>query len=294
MKELYTKVYGISCSEIIKFGMFTIYPGSILQKKVTKLTVPVIDTKASYVSVSLPFTDQESDFILAKKRFIDFKRIMDYCCGRNNGVPAVNILSEVSKVNSIIVPISEVNTISKDQMNIGYIPMIHDIKELKKEMDSCNQFFIWDIYSKEKKTDKENRLINAVLWIGKAHPETDNNIKLLEYCFAMESLLQEDIDKFINPSITYTLSNACAIIIAKQYEDRKMVIRNLKDIYQKRSKLAHGKKVDVVNKDCETIFMYLAYLIKDLFSDVEWKDYDNINEVLNHVEDIKLGKKDDN
>ena len=151
-----------------------------------------------------------------------------------------------------------------------------------------------DLYAKENKTDKESRILNAILWVGKAHVELDNKIYFLELCFALESLLQVDTDKFINPSITYSISSNCAMIIADKYEDRKKVMSELKHLYSIRSKLAHGKNSDVSNLECDQLFKYISYLLDDLANKEIWKQYSSMSELMQEIENQKLGKSGNN
>ena len=117
-----------------------------------------------------------------------------------------------------------------------------------------------------------------------------NKIYFLELCFALESLLQIDIDKFINPSITYAVSTSCAMIIADKFEDRQLVVKKLKELYRKRSNIAHGKTVAVSKSDCELLFKYVAYLLDDLSNKEKWQNFISMKELIQEVENQKLGK----
>ena len=158
-------------------------------------------------------------------------------------------------------------------------------------MQKTKTSYVWDLYAKKNRSDKENRILNAVLWVGKAHIELDNKIYFLELCFALESLLQVDTDKFINPSISYSISSNCAMIIADKYEDRKKVANKLKKLYSLRSQIAHGKKAEVSNEECEQMFLYITYLLEDLTSNEKWANYSSMQQLLQEVENEKLGKK---
>ena len=177
-----------------------------------------------------------------------------------------------------------------EEANNHFIPMNHTLDELLKEMAENRTLYVWDLYAKKNKTDKESRILNAVLWIGKAHTELDNKIYFIELCFALESLLQVDTDKFINPSITYSISSNCAMIIADEYDDRKKVLDKLKKLYSLRSKIAHGKNSNVSDLDCEQLFAYISYLLDDLVNKEKWRNYSSMSDLMQEIENEKLGK----
>lgn len=288
--EVFIEVFGITCDKLTQLGEFTLNLGVDLISKVTNLAKPLINNNSCYLSIEVVANNEKDAVLLSKRKFTDFKKLLDFTCGRNNKVSAVNLFYQIPNYQRYILPINSEMTYSQDIMNIGYIPIVHSIDEFIAEMKINGQLYIWDLYSKKNKNSKENRLINAILWIGKAHSEEDNKIKLMEYCFAIESLLQMNVDTFINPSITYSISNYCAIIIAQKYEDRKIVIKHIKDLYTKRSKIAHGKNVEITDTDCETLYLYLVYLIVDLVKNKPWADFTTMEDVCKEVESIMLGK----
>ena len=248
-----------------------------------------------YVSFSVFATDRGDAINMAYKKSSEFKRMMDFCCGRNNSIPAVNLYRQNPQSERMLILSDDINNVGvHEEMNNNYIPRNHTLDEFLEEMQKNKTMYVWDLYAKKNKTDKESRILNAILWVGKAHVELDNKIYFLELCFALESLLQVDTDKFINPSITYSISSNCAMIIADKYEDRKKVMSELKQLYSIRSKLAHGKNSDVGNLECEQLFMYISYLLDDLANKEIWKQYSSMSELMQEIENQKLGKSGNN
>lgn len=294
----YMPIYGIVFSNTYQLGSFELCDKNTFLSRIEndKIRNQIACGEESnyYVSFSVFANDREEAIDMAYKKSSEFKRIMDFCCGRNNSIPAVNLYRQNPQSERMLILSDDINNVGvHEEMNNNYIPRNHTLDEFLEEMRKNKTMYVWDLYAKENKTDKESRILNAILWVGKAHIELDNKIYFLELCFALESLLQVDTNKFINPSITYSISSNCAMIIADKYEDRKKVMDELKRLYSIRSKLAHGKNSNVSNLECEQLFMYISYLLDDLANKEIWKHYSSMSELMKEIENQKLGKLPD-
>lgn len=294
----YMPIYGIVFTGTHQLGSFELCDKNTFLSRIEndKIRNQIACGEESnyYVSFSVFAIDCGDAINMAYKKSSEFKRMMDFCCGRNNSIPAVNLYRQNPQSERMLILSNDINNVGvHEEMNNNYIPVNHTLDEFLEEMRKNKTMYVWDLYAKENKTDKESRILNAILWVGKAHIELDNKIYFLELCFALESLLQVDTDKFINPSITYSISSNCAMIIADKYEDRKNVMSKLKQLYSIRSKLAHGKNSDVSNWECEQLFMYISYLLDDLANKEIWKQYSSMHELMQEIENQKLGKLTD-
>ena len=295
----YMPIYGIVLTGTHQLGSFELCDKNTFLSRIenNKIRNQIACGEESnyYVSFSVLANDREEAIDMAYKKSSEFKRIMDFCCGRNNSIPAVNLYRQNPQSERMLILSDDINNVGvHEEMNNNYIPRNHTLDEFLEEMQKNKTMYVWDLYAKKNKTDKESRILNAILWVGKAHVELDNKIYFLELCFALESLLQVDTDKFINPSITYSISSNCAMIIADKYEDRKKVMSKIKQLYSIRSKLAHGKNSDVSNLECEQLFMYISYLLDDLANKEIWKQYSSMSELMQEIENQKLGKSGNN
>ena len=292
----YVPIYGIIINGSYKIGEFELCDRNTFLNRIKdediRNKVAIGEDAKYYLSILAVSNDRREAQRIAYKKTVEFKRLMDFACGRGNSVPAVNIRQYVaSSEKCLILSDMDSNVYVSEEINNNYIPIDHKIEDLVAEMENNKTSYIWDLYSKPNKSDRENRILNAILWVGKAHIETDNRIYFLELCFALESLLHIEMDKFLNPSIAYSISTSCAIIIADDFKDREKVVKTLKDVYRKRSNIAHGKNIDISNVDCETLFMYIAYLLNDLSSKEPWNKFVSMQELWLEIEKIKLGKE---
>ena len=295
--NFYIPIYGIIVYGAYKLGEFEICDRETFLSRIEN--VQVRDKVAFgehdkyYLSILVFAKNKQEAQEIAYKKATEFKRLMDFSCGRGNSVPAVNIRQHIaSSEKCLVLAEGDLGVDVSWEMNNNFIPVEKNIDVLVSKMLNNKTFYIWELHSKSNRSDKENRILNAILWVGKAHIETDNKIYFLELCFAIESILQVDTDKFINPSITYAISTSCAMIIADRFEDRQLVVKKLKELYRKRSNIAHGKTVEVSNSDCELLFKYVAYLLDDLSNKEKWQKFTSMKELLQEVENQKLGKVD--
>lgn len=292
----YIPIYGIIISGSYKLGEFELCDRNTflnrIKDTVVRNRVASGEDSKYYLSILTVANNRREAQVIAYKKTIDFKRLMDFACGRGNSVPAVNIRQHIaSSEKCLVLSDMDSSVYVSEEMNNNFIPAEHKIEEFVEEMHNNQSFYIWDLYSKPNKSDRENRILNAILWVGKAHIEIDNRIYFMELCFALESLLQIEVDKFLNPSITYSISTSCAIIIANDYKDREKVVKTLKELYRKRSNIAHGKSVDISNGDCEILFRYVTYLLNDLSNKEQWKKFSSMQDLWKEIESIKLGKE---
>lgn len=293
LSEYFVPIYGISCSNYERLGEFEIMSRGYFLQLIDKPIREKVERGESgnvFLGFNVSKSFSKGGGELARQKAGEFKKLMDFCCGRNNCIPAVNL----QKIENSSFKYMHVNVDGSihvhEEMNNNFIPREHSIEELKKEMESNKTLYVWELYSRESKSDKDNRLINAILWMGKAQTEVDNRLYFMELCFALESLLQVNTDVFINPSISYSISNACAMIIAENYTDRKTVFDNMKKLYGIRSAIAHGGKKEVKDESCEMLYRYIVYLISDIVNKEPWNKYLSMKDVMIEIEERGLGK----
>lgn len=136
---------------------------------------------------------------------------------------------------------------------------------------------IWALITKTQKTEIEKRLLNAIEWIGKAVYDIDLSKSLVQFVFAIEGMLQQNEKAIITPSIVSQLSDWLAFIISDELEQRKKISKFFKDIYQKRSAIAHGavKTIDIQDLAMAlqiSKLMIVAFLTQKPFCDIRTMD----------------------
>lgn len=147
---------------------------------------------------------------------------------------------------------------------------------------------LWKLITKSSKTEIEKRILNAVEWIGKAVYDLDISKSLVQFVFAIEGMLQLNEKAFVTPSIVSQLSDSLAFIIQDNLEERKSIAKYFKDIYQKRSAIAHGASKTIDSEDLHLALeiakrMVISFLTKKPFD--EMKSMDDLSK---HLIDLKF------
>lgn len=301
---IYTGLYGAETKYKINLGKYLIISkdelltlvksyGALLtnlaltDEQIDELVFEKSNTN-TYIGIEIESYDNKHACDIARKEFLNFEKLMCFGCVRNGYRPPIRIFNLVNSSTSFLI-------LEKDHWsrNSSLNPLFvgvpsYAIDTLIKEMEDNQSKFIFDLYSKQNKTDLESRIVNTILWIGQANVEENSSVKLLEYCFALESLLQIRQGEIISPSITYQISRACAIIIGTDYADRHKIVENIQSIYHLRSAIAHGgsKTIDAYYNDL--IWQYLVKLVYQLTYSKAWKNHKSAQELWNKVESIML------
>ena len=147
---------------------------------------------------------------------------------------------------------------------------------------------VWFLITKPQKTEIEKRLLNAIEWIGKAIYDIDLSKSLVQFVFAIEGMLQQNEKAVITPSIVSQLSDWLAFIINDNLEQRKKISKYFKDIYQKRSAIAHGaaKTIDIQDLVMAlqiSKLMTIAFLTNKPFCDIK-----TMEELNKYITDLKF------
>lgn len=301
---IYAGLYGANIQTKTSLGKYLIVPKNELFKLVKgydtllngiALTDEQINVFAfeeadanTYIGIEIESFDDKHACDIARMELLNFEKLMCFGCLRNGNRPPIRIFNLVNSSTSFLI-LEKDNWSRSSSLNPLFVGTAnYTIETLIKEMEDNQSKFIFDLYSKQNRNDLESRIINTILWMGQANIEENSSVKLLEYCFALESLLQIRQGETISPSITYQISRACAIIIGTNYADRNKIVENLQSIYRLRSAIAHGgsKTIDAYYNDL--IWQYLIKLVYQLTYSQDWNYLKSAQELWNKVESIML------
>lgn len=152
----------------------------------------------------------------------------------------------------------------------------------------CGNNRIWQIASFENLTKIEERILTAIEWVGKGIRDKDRSKSLIQFVFAIEGLLQHQVDKMINPSIVSQLADTAAFILACEVESRFTIAREMRDIYKYRSSIAHGNSSNVDISKVWLGFRMAHKLIRAFLSNEQLKNIKNSDELKDYVEKLKF------
>ena len=172
----YMPIYGIVFTGTHQLGSFELCDKNTFLSRIEndKIRNQIACGEESnyYVSFSVLANDREEAIDMAYKKSSEFKRIMDFCCGRNNSIPAVNLYRQNPQSERMLILSDDINNVGvHEEMNNNYIPRNHTLDEFLEEMQKNKTMYVWDLYAKKNKTDKESRILNAILMISPTVPE---------------------------------------------------------------------------------------------------------------------------
>lgn len=147
---------------------------------------------------------------------------------------------------------------------------------------------IWTLITKKQKTEIEKRLLNAIEWIGKAVYDIDLSKSLVQFVFAIEGMLQQNEKAIITPSIVSQLSDWLAFIINDDLEQRKKISKYFKDIYQKRSAIAHGATKTIDIQDLAIALQISKLMIITFLTNKPFCDIKTMDELNKCITDLKF------
>ncbi|MGJ1406335.1 HEPN domain-containing protein [Sphingobacterium siyangense] len=152
----------------------------------------------------------------------------------------------------------------------------------------CGNNRIWQISSADSLTKMEKRILTAIEWLGKGIRDKDRSKSLIQFVFAIEGLLQYEVDKMITPSITSQLADTAAFILAYDAASRLTIAREMRDIYKARSSIAHGNSSNIDIPKVKLGFRMAHKLVRAFLSNDDLKKIKNSDELKEYIEKLKF------
>lgn len=155
-------------------------------------------------------------------------------------------------------------------------------KEQLESMRHLGLDELHQILTNDKLTDFQNHLLNSLFIYSNSSLMNNLNDKLIYILVSIESLLLKDS----NESISQNIGERIAFMIGNNVISRKIIIKNIKDIYSIRSKfIHHGLNLhdkNIFREFLENIWKFYIHLIKShLF-------FKSKEDLLNYIEEKKL------
>ncbi|GHT57652.1 hypothetical protein FACS18945_2450 [Bacteroidia bacterium] len=140
-------------------------------------------------------------------------------------------------------------------------------------------------YSTTELTELEDKIRNAINWLGKAIRTSNLTDSFLNACIAMECLLSE---KKSQGNITNTLAESLAFLVGKNKNERISIYADVKDKYNLRSKLVHSGKTDITEDDYYKLSEYLVIGIEKLLDLIKTENLKNMVDFRNYINELKF------
>ncbi|MDA2392158.1 HEPN domain-containing protein [Bacillus cereus] len=139
---------------------------------------------------------------------------------------------------------------------------------------------IWGILAKDNPSNLEKRIITAIEWSGKALRDEESARAFTQYIFGLEALLQfQQRGVMVSPSITYQISEFAAFIISDEFEGRLEIEKMVKNLYGKRSAIAHGGSSDVNETELLEAMHLNKLIITSLLTNEVFRDFKTVEQI---------------
>ena len=169
-----------------------------------------------------------------------------------------------------------------------------------EDLTSPSLVLLWEIVSKYINgctTELENRLINAIRWIGIANSNDSEVTKYVQYVFALESLLAYNPkNEFITPSISAQLAEYAAFIVGEKANEstiskqelRKKIFKDVKKMYANRSKIVHGNDSSMDKSVISDARELIYVIINSVMCNKKILQMSSMTELSQWIEDLKF------
>jgi hypothetical protein len=144
-------------------------------------------------------------------------------------------------------------------------------------------------------TPSEQRLLEGLSWFGQGWKERDLSSKLIKYVTCLEGLLLLSSER---EGITEKLAERTALLSEENFAERKQLFDDVKQIYDARSRLIHGKsglpeeKLLNLCSKAERIAQLMLYACAEVFLIIG--NIKDENKVLKELFDLSKLSKDQN
>ena len=211
-------LYGVTIDKITKISLFNAYNADdykdfVKSKDFAKkiLQEPLFEDEASYLTLQIEAKDSGRAIELARPYFELFEYIAKFCLNNSRNYDIGIFKYKKFKIEKGLAFSEKIFSASFNES--GSYENVN-VSALTKSPIMAH---IWDImtkYIQGKATQIENRLINAIRWVGMANNDDSNVTKHVQYVFALEALLSHrKKNEMITPGVAYQLAEFTAFII---------------------------------------------------------------------------------
>ncbi len=286
--EILFELYGAEMqNDILILGDFTIYnyllSKEILFKKYSHLQEDLFfDNRKSNIYLGVKVTARENNKAveIADELVETFENVLNYMIADLSHKRSVGVFNFRGWRNTSRI-ICNNTTMGFHGSNEVSLPVKIEDKYFTDTSQGNDK--IWNLITKKNKTEVENRLLQAIEWIGKGIHDKDKSKALVQFVFSIEGMLKFDEKSIITPSIVSQLSEWLAFIIQDDLDKRIEIAAYFKQIYRKRSAIVHGGAKAIDLNDIQIALqiaklMTISFLTTEPFNNI--KSLQELNGVI--------------
>lgn len=144
--------------------------------------------------------------------------------------------------------------------------------------------------SSDNLSEYQKRIKQAIALGGLAVHESFAPVSFFLGVSALEALFQVETDKHLSSSIAQQIVEAFCLLMVDE-KRRRATFEKMGTFYKKRSAIAHGGSMVILDQDARLVREYLRYAIIKLLTDPNLSQIKTAKEISDLIKDIKFGKK---
>ncbi|WP_099224196.1 HEPN domain-containing protein [Listeria costaricensis] len=237
-----------------------------------------------FLCIKISAQDYNSAIAMAKPKFEEFNAIMKFLLAGSKYRDVYTLQPDPYGIDYIVLEPS--SSYKKDTVDRS----IHLINAESTSLNNNLSRKVWEL-QKKKRNQKEERIFNAIIWCGKAMRDQDQKRSFVQLCFALETLLQVEQSgrgSVVTPSVMNTLSENAAFICGNDYEERMKISKQVKNLYSKRSAIAHGREQDISEFDVDEMRLLIVQIITELLWGTEFENLERIEQLIDKINKKKF------
>ena len=139
------------------------------------------------------------------------------------------------------------------------------------------------IYENNDSNNYANKIKTAIHWFGSAVKDRLDRDKFLKLIICLETLLKKNNE---TNEITKTISERLSLLLGIDFNHRKDIFKDMKDLYRIRSAIVHGGKKDVEEDKLNLLIEYAASSIVKILNKYE-QTY-GFEKMIDDLDDLKF------
>ncbi|NJK44080.1 MAG: hypothetical protein HC933_07125 [Pleurocapsa sp. SU_196_0] len=151
------------------------------------------------------------------------------------------------------------------------------IKKLRQQ----GLFRVFDLQNKLDLTEVEKLYLHAIHWLGDSQNQPEITNKVLSLTTCLETFFTPEKDSGL--PISNTISESIALLMFKDFNNRKAAKKRIKELYDLRSRITHGSKISVSDDDLIQLMIFCysvtRFISKKLDVYIKRKDIQNEVEI---------------
>ncbi len=296
------KMYNVYIDDVIDTETFAMYPAETFFKQVIIPNKPLERHFFNIISNTFAPNEDNKFSVLILKKVPYYKPKPEI---------SIKIIKERSKTICAIIGLLLSKLYQTKNLGEFLSDSLHAICYFNEEMqpviaqNKCGlykTFYQDPVFIEKELLDKNGFMLSLILatdgllykikrgaeWLAKSTMAEQTEDRILYAMIALECILSRNSKSPIQPSLQNSLSETFAFLAKDNATERKEMFRFLKNVYEIRSKIVHTGYTTTEQSLYVALFEKLKAGLFKLLTLIEERDWKDIKEVYDYVEELKF------